>query len=321
MHGRRPGMLMITILLFGASSALKAQTPHVVGATPPPQTVSAPPNSDILLTFDTPLDPLTVSDTTVRVYGRWSGPSSGALTLENANTQVRFNPDEDFFYGEWITVALSKSVKSATGQPLASGYYSNFWTWTLKGTLDLEETGRVPVRLNGEGQVQTYGAYAGDFDDDGWSDLAVPNEISADMRVFHNDGAGDYGPFTIYDMPGSSSPSANEGADFDRDGAIDIAIGSGGNNQLTVFFGDGLGGFLASTNYTAGSSVRGVAVLDMDADGLDDIITANRNASTLTWFRNNGDRTFAGAVTIDPGGFGETACAAADANNDGIADL
>lgn len=321
MPDRKTLTLSLLLVLSASAFTLKAQTPHVISVLPTPQTIAAAPDGDILLTFDTALDPLSVADTTVRVFGRWSGPAAGAITLENGNTQVRFNPADNFFYGEWITVSLSKSVKSAGGQSLATGFYCNFWIKTLKGTLDLIEIKRVTVRQTGEGRVQTYGAYAGDLNHDGWSDLATPNERSNDVRVFLNDGAGDYDSFTIVPMPGASSPSTNEGADFDGDGEIDLALGSGGNNQMTVMFGDGAGGFLAPTNYTAGSSVRGLAIIDLDADGRDDIITANRNSSNLTWFRNIGSRLFDTAISMDPGGIGETACAAADANNDGIADL
>jgi hypothetical protein len=90
---------------------------------------------------------------------------------------------------------------------------------------------------------------------------------------------------------------------------------------MCVFIGDGQGGFESATSYTAGNSVRGVAGMDLEGDGDIDIVTANRSASNLSIFKNNGDGTLQPAVTMDGNGIQETACVPADANNDGILDL
>jgi len=93
------------------------------------------------------------------------------------------------------------------------------------------------------------------------------------------------------------------------------------NDRLSVFIGDGNGGFSSATSYQAGMSVRGVAAMDLEGDGDMDIVTTNRSASNLSIFRNNGDGTFLPAETMEGNGSQETACAAADANKDGILNL
>ena len=153
----------------------------------------------------------------------------------------------------------------------------------------------------------------------------VPNKQSNDVRVFLNDGSGDYGSFAVYPIPGGASPSTNEGADFDRDGVIDFAVGNGNGTLMSVFRGTGSGGFLHGGNYQADSQVRGLCVLDMDSDGAADILTANRGGGggggNLTLFRNDGAGGFSGAAILETGAQGETACATADANGDGIMDV
>jgi hypothetical protein len=90
---------------------------------------------------------------------------------------------------------------------------------------------------------------------------------------------------------------------------------------MAVMMGDGNGGFTSAISYQAGFSVRGVAAMDLDGDGDQDIVNANRSANNLTLFLNNGDGTFQPRVIMEGGGSQETACAAADADNDGILDL
>jgi hypothetical protein len=120
------GLTVVALFVFGCSDSGDGVGPgpgpdvplQVQSLTPTANAVSAGASDDLIVRFDRPLDPGTVSATDVRVFGRWSG----VLT-------------------------------------------------------------------------QTYGAYAGDLDGDGWSDMILPNEESDDLRVFMNDGTGGYGPF------------------------------------------------------------------------------------------------------------------------------
>jgi len=139
--------------------------------------------------------------------------------------------------------------------------------------------------------------------------------------VFLNDSTGSYSSFTVYPIPNGSRPSTNESADFNRDGNIDIAVGNSTGDSVTVFLGNGNGGFLSIRNFRASGGIRGLTVADVDGDGDADIITANRSGNNIAVLLNNGDGTFAQRALLEANGNGETACAAADANGDGILDL
>jgi len=295
--------------------------PVVASVEPLSQTMSAEVITPIVIRFDRPVDPQTIDGSTVKVFGRWSGVASGQFQMEENNTQVRFVPSTPFFAGEWVTVSCSKRVQSQDGVPMAAGYAWNFWIRTAAGSLDLREIAQVSVRQNGEGRIQTYGAYAGDLDGDGYSDFVAPNERSDDVRVFLNDGSGRYSGFTIYGVPNGAAPSTNEGADFNGDGIIDLAVGNSQSDTVSVFMGDGNGGFFSVTNYHADLGVRGLSVLDLEGDGDADIVTANRVGSNISILENNGDGLFLPTTNVDANGDQETACATADANGDGILDL
>jgi len=282
--------LSILIILVALPGTVFAAAPLVTSVSPLSQRINAARGTDIIVDFSEALDTTTVTDETFRVFGRWSGPSTGTFFFEQNERRIRFNPDEDFFAGEWITVSISKGVKSADNTPMAASYTWNFWARTNPGTLDLTFVKTIDIRKPAEGWIQSYGAYAGDLNNDGWSDLSVPNERPSDIRIFMNDGAGDFAPFVVDTLKGASSPSANEGADFNHDGEIDLVVGSGGNDRITVIRGDGTGVFQGGTQHTAGSTVKGVGVIDLNGDGWDDIyaVTGRNSESDRTeWCRKN----------------------------------
>lgn len=293
----------------------------VTSESPTPNIINGEAAADIIVDFDSALNTSTVTATSFQVFGRWSGPATGTFQFENGDTRIRFSPTEPMFSGEAVMVMLSRNVQSASGGALATGHAWGYWIKTAPAVLDLTLVSTISVRRPGEGHIQTYGGYAGDLNNDGFSDLSLTNEISNDVRVFLNDGNGFYDSKVVYPVFGASSPSANEGADFNGDGEIDLAIVSGGNNQMTVMMGNGTGTYSSFTNYTSGSSVRGVAVLDLDVDGDADLVTANRIGNNLRLFFNDGLGGFATSSTLEAGCTAETAVMPGDANEDGIMDL
>jgi len=309
------------VLFAAVAGAASAQAPSVVEVSPKPRSIRANASAPIVIVFDGALDPASVTAPVLRVAGRWSGPASGRLSLDNGNTALRFDSDMPFFAGEWVIVKLSTGVRGVNGDALARGYSFSYWVAASPGALGQQLVTTVPIRENGEGHIQSYGAYAGDLDNDGWSDLTVPNEQSNDVRVFLNDQWGRYGAFARFAVPAAQAPSANEGGDFNGDGEIDLALGSTGNSQLSVLLGNGRGEFTQGGTYTAALGVRGVGVLDLNGDGHDDVVTANRWGDNLSLFVNDGFGGFSAAVNIDGGSANETALAVADANNDGIMDV
>ncbi len=310
-------MLAILALLAVHLSA----APTVVTTSPFRNTRSALPSTDIVVSFNTALDVTSFNSMTFKVFGHWSGVAQGSLTFESGNTQVRFTPDRPFSAGEYVTVNLSKGIRDQGGDSMNLGYAWMFWVKPSPGNLDYVEIAVIPVRTTGEGHIQTYGAYGGDFNGDGWLDLATVNEITVDVRIFLNDSTGMYDTSEVFDLPGGSVPSPNDGTDLNNDGKIDLVVGNAGNDQVTMMYGDGAGGFDSLVSKESGDGPRAVTMLDLDGDGDMDIVTANRTQGNATIFKNNGDGSFAPSTNFEAGGSGETAAAAADANNDGIMDV
>ena len=312
--------LLVIVLSFGFCFHLKSQIPVIQNVFPPPQLITSAVNTDVIVQFNTTVSLESINDVSFKVFGRWSGPMLGSIALINNDSTIQFTPDEPFFYGEWVVVFLSKGIESQDGSNLENAYSWGFWTETMAGTLIQPEVDVIPVRLDGEGTIQSYGAYAGDINSDGYSDLSVVNEISRDIRLFLNDGDGGYTDFEIFTLPNGDTPSPSEGADFNADGIIDLAIANTQNTQVSILMGDGIEGYEPEVSYTADLRVRGIGVLDADGDGSDDIVTANRTGDNMSLLLNDGSGVFDSPINFETGGSNETSLAVADVNGDGIMD-
>ena len=126
---------LLSLLLIFFFHGLYAQAPQVTSTTPTGHSLSAVPANQISIDLDTALNPATVNANSVMVFGRWSGPMSGSISLENGDSRIRFVPDASFFSGEWVNVKLTSDIESAGGDNLDAGFTFGFWIRTLPGSL------------------------------------------------------------------------------------------------------------------------------------------------------------------------------------------
>ena len=163
----------------------------------------------------------------------------------------------------------------------------------------------------------------GDFNGDGYPDLAVANQTSSTITVLLGNGAGAFmaaagGPFGA-----GSGPSGIVVGDFNADGMQDLAVASSAGN-VTILLGNGLGGFTAATGspFAAGAGSDSLVAGDFNGDGIQDLAVANYSANNVTVLLGNGSGAFAAA----PGspfslGTNPDSVVAGDFNADGVLDL
>ena len=148
---------------------------------------------------------------------------------------------------------------------------------------------------NGDGTFQTGVAYgagsssygsgefnmlAGDFNNDGYIDLAIAENGSGNVGILLGQAGGTFPNYSAYVIATSSIygpfPYAISSGDFNGDGLQDLAVSTIHNIVGTVFLlGKGDGTFLRPAGLAGTATNTGVAVGDFNGDGLDDAAAAD----------------------------------------------
>ena len=189
---------------------------------------------------------------------------------------------------------------------------------------------------NGKGSLALAGTYtisgvgseivAADFNNDGKPDLAIAVANTSRVAVLLGNGNGTFSPTADYD---TTLPSVYgiATADLDRDGNLDFVVTSPSAGSLAVAFGNGNGTFTAPNIYAASSrnsqlnpSPGGVAISDVNKDGMPDIVYANTGYSSVGTLLGVGGRRFEGPFEFIAGG-GSLGVAIADLSNSGWPDV
>jgi hypothetical protein len=168
----------------------------------------------------------------------------------------------------------------------------------------------------------------GDFNGDGKPDLAVANELSANVSVLLGKGDGSFLPAVNY-AAGNFFPTAVAVGDFNGDGKLDLVVAKEGNTttngSVSVLLGKGDGTFLPAQSYAAGGLPTAVAVGDFNGDGFPDLAVADQgdsfgNGQGVRVLLGQGDGTFLPAQSY-PTGSAPSSVAVGDFNGDGKPDL
>lgn len=166
---------------------------------------------------------------------------------------------------------------------------------------------------------------SGDFNKDGKPDLAVPR-IASMSNVVLLPGTGmqatPVGTPASYTAGGN--PYALVAGDWNGDGNLDLAANNSMTNNVTVLLGSANGMMTVSgTQLGVGMRPEHIAAVDVNNDGLPDLVTANTSGGDLSLLLMQ-DRmpTYASAQAISPGsGITPKWVTSADLNADGKADL
>jgi FG-GAP-like repeat len=155
---------------------------------------------------------------------------------------------------------------------------------------------------------------AGDFNADGLLDLVALNPGVNRFSLLLGTAAGFANPIDFFT---DSDPTSAAVGDFNRDGRLDLAVLDQADSTISVYSGDGQGGFsLGSTTFSAGNAALGISAVDVDLDGLLDLQVGNRLGDVLTLL-GNGDGTFQPYQRVD----NRIVLAVADLQGDGQDDF
>ena len=184
----------------------------------------------------------------------------------------------------------------------------------------------------------------GDLDGDGKPDVVVANVYDRSIWIYRNVSTNgtlattSFAPPVIFSIgggPGTQGSDSQYGlalADLTGNGRLDIVTANRNFNLLSIFQNLSSPGSLTSNSFGAEVDITvpggpvGVAVADMDGDGMPDIVTANQTSNSVSVLRNiyaGGvitSNSFAAPVTFTVGGQATWVCIA-DIDGDGKADV
>ena len=253
----------------------------------------------------------TVTDASYRVWGSISGRHSGSILVDNST--ITLIPNVNFIRGEKVQVVLTDNITSSTsGLRLNGGYSWEFQTGTLLG----DDTFKVAANPITPSAVP-YALAVGDFNRDGYPDLAVANTNNNSISIYINNTVGGF--LAPQSYAAGNGPSKIAAADINNDGAIDIIVVNTTSNSIGVFTNNGSGAFGTMVPYTVGAAPKALSIADINNDGYLDIIVANSADNTLTVLKNDGTGSFSVAQPIT---VGSSPCAVVlkDFDNDGAVD-
>lgn len=168
-----------------------------------------------------------------------------------------------------------------------------------------------------------------DLNNDGFTDVMIPNEHDTSVTYFLNPGKDIFTNKTLQSREVRATPVPNmrshaindvRAADFDGDGNRDMVTANLGTSTISVFPGNGDGTFRKDVLLDAGKNGAFLAVGDFDGDKDNDFVITHWTEQFASVFLNNGDGTFAPRTDYKTG-LRNYGVAAGDLNGDGHLDI
>lgn len=156
-------------------------------------------------------------------------------------------------------------------------------------------------------------------------DLVVSAFGTNQVETYFNSGSGSLS--SAFSASVGLSPSDLAVADFDQDGRLDVATANQFSDNVTVLFNNGFNGQFdpaRTVSYPAGSGPTAIEAVDMNVDGLVDLVVTNGSDSNLAVLFNLGGGIFQSPQNFGVGIFPVRlawSVATADFDQDGDPDL
>jgi hypothetical protein len=280
-----PMLLLFVVMVMAGCGPIPDFT--VKSASPANNSVAAPLQPDIEITFKGVVDPSTLHDETVTLYAHQTGYRPFSLDVASDGRSATVTPDAAFLPGERVWLLVSAEVTDedglalqavADGQLVHGGFAITFWTETPAAGAMVETS----PSWESAREEHTIAARFADLDGDGWLDAVFANgetESYEPVTAHFNDGAGSLDVEHGWQSVDLGVNFGVDVGDLDGDGWLDVAAARR-DSYNRVYMADGQGslaGAAAWQSTTRGVS-RTVAWGDADNDGDLDLAVANTYA-------------------------------------------
>jgi VCBS repeat protein/FG-GAP repeat protein len=195
-----------------------------------------------------------------------------------------------------------------------------FLTWAL---VSASVTSAQPLSFARDDVASVAGArgiVTGDFDRNGWPDVAQANTGANSVTVLLNHN----GTLSrAADIAVGAGPFDLTAGDFNRDGILDLAVANADANSISILIGKGDGTFARTRDLTRPElrNPRSVRAADMTGDGLLDIVASGYLSNSIVVWPGDGTGAFAAPGSFVGYATQPQGIAVADFNHDGHMDV
>jgi hypothetical protein len=301
---------VITVAGSSAAFAFKVP-PTVVQVTPTGNSLNVLPGTSVTASFSRAVNTVTAGQAGLRLFGSQSLGLLPGTYAGGGTSTVSFTPSQALRAGEAIQATVLAGAAAADGTPVNRPYVAQFTmaTGPAPGTF---AAGSRYLPATGS----TYGVAVGDFDRDGYPDVAVSSARSsptAFLTIYYGDATGTFAR-SYSAMLGSATYLTS--VDVDNDGDLDL-LATKPAGGAEVWRNDGLTGFSFQTTVPTPNSLM-TAAADLNGDGNQDLLISCNLGGAYSCL-GKGDGTF-GPITAVTAGWIQ-GLAAGDVDGDGDLDV
>jgi hypothetical protein len=161
----------------------------------------------------------------------------------------------------------------------------------------------------------------GDFDKDGFVDLAVPSRDGGQSHIYFNNGKAGFARTAPFGPPDAAARVA-AAADFNGDGSLDLAVGDERSAEMVVYLNNGAGRLTAGFRADDKGIPYAIAAEDLNNDRHPDIVLGYILGPQSVFFNDGSGQRFTHATFGDRDGYGSAyGFAIGDINGDKFPDI
>jgi hypothetical protein len=303
-------LVLLTLFAIQKISALPINI-YIDSLSPKQNAVNVSRASNIIVYFTQTMNSATINSNTIKVYSSLTGFKTCNITYNAVTKSAILDPTIDFKYGDQVNVSLTSGIQTSGGIYITPFSY-NFLVLTASAPAVFTQYSTTGTGTNPENIAE------GDFNNDGYLDMAVSNRLSNNVSILMNNGNGNF--TNTATLTTGTEPRYIITADFDKDSYLDLAVANFRSRTVIIFKNNGSGGFSQIASIVGDTGPYCIAAADFFNDGNIHLAVVNYTVSNVSIFKNNGNGSFSlvvnyyvplGPVNLMPGDF----------NNDGNIDL
>jgi len=296
-------LLLLVLSIFFVTGRILSfpVNPYINNVTPSQNAVSVNKSSNITIVFTQYMNPTTITNANIKVFGYQTGFLPVTIDYNAAGKTVNINPNQDLKAGEKISVTLTSGIRTISNGIITPFVYT-FYVQAIDGNGIFTRTSGISVISH----IAHPTLKSGDIDRDGDIDLVIDN------RIYFNNGN------AVFSLNSELSVFGKEElADFDNDGDLDILIQNG--NDIYLYKNNSLGVFIQTSIFNGGLSAFG----DLNGDGFLDITYFKTITDLITLKNINGNFSLSTLNILDSGCIGDYTdnVLIDDMDNDGDMDI